>query len=164
MAQEWARKLYHSAAWIKNSRNYMKAVVDTSGHVLYRRDGGWFYKDGDREIEVPSSSVIGPGLCERCFVLGRTELAKLVHHKRHVTPENVNDPKVTLAYDNMQRLCQDCHAYVHSDHQGRTVKFDEDGHIIAPDPEAEFREQLLRLTSTTDERRNIHANHRPYAR
>ena len=32
-----------------------------------------------------------------------------MHHKIYLTPQNINDPAVTLAEDNLELLCQDCH-------------------------------------------------------
>jgi len=36
-----------------------------------------------------------------------------VHHKVPITPENINDPEVTLNPDNLILLCRDCHALAH---------------------------------------------------
>ena len=140
----------------------MATTVDTSGRVLtMREDGSYFYVDDyGRENDVPSSCVVPPGVCERCIQMGRLEAAKVVHHIRHLTPDNIGDRKVTLSYSNLQRLCQDCHAAVHSAGSGRRVRFDESGRIIPPDPEDEFREQVMRLTETADEARNIHSGRR----
>jgi 5-methylcytosine-specific restriction endonuclease McrA len=78
----------------------------------------------------------------------------MVHHIRHLTPENIGDPKVSLAYDNLMRLCRDCHAFMHSDHSGRRCEFNEDG-TIKP-VETSLMEQVMMLTQTEDERRNFH--------
>lgn len=158
MAQDFATAFYHSPAWRKNRARYLQAVVDTYGHVLKARsDGTYFYFDERGKItDVLSFNVVPPGMCERCFARGELTPAKVVHHIVHITPDNINDPKVTLAYDNFQRLCQDCHAFVHSGQEEPRVSFDEDGNIIPPDPDLEFRRQIERLTETVDERRNIH--------
>lgn len=68
------------------------------------------------------------GLCERCG-----KAAKIVHHKKYLTPLNINDPNVTLNWDNLEALCQDCHNKEH--HQEREViqdglYFTEDGDIV----------------------------------
>jgi len=49
------------------------------------------------------------GLCERCGKPGN-----IVHHKKHITPANINDPDITLNFDNLKCVCQDCHAIEHS--------------------------------------------------
>ena len=67
-------------------------------------------------------------VCERC---GRP--ATIVHHKRHITPENVTDPSVTLNPENFEALCHDCH---NAEHFGQGVtapglKFDGHGNLVA---------------------------------
>ena len=46
--------------------------------------------------------------CERC---GR--MATIAHHKKHITPRNIHDPNITLNWDNLEALCQDCHNREH---------------------------------------------------
>lgn len=70
------------------------------------------------------------GLCERCG-----EPAKIVHHKRHITQKNINNTDITLNWDNLEALCQDCHNKEH--HAGERQKrymFDEAGNVIKPPP------------------------------
>ena len=70
-------------------------------------------------------------LCERCLDRGVYSKGEIVHHKRHLTPENINDPRVTLNFDNLELLCRDCHADEH--YQGGKPKryaFDKDGNIV----------------------------------
>lgn len=47
-------------------------------------------------------------LCQKC---GRP--AEEVHHKKHLTPENIMDVSVSLNPDNLVSLCRDCHFEVH---------------------------------------------------
>ena len=157
MAQDWAIAFYKSPAWRKNRRSYLNALVDTSGRVVTSDGESYSYVDErGRRCEVPPSSVVPPGMCERCFVMGRLTPAKVVHHKVHLTPTNVTDPHVGLAYDNLQRLCQDCHADVHSGSSGRRAEFDDDGMVVPR--EESFEEMVVRLTETVDDRRNLHAS------
>ena len=74
------------------------------------------------------------GMCERC---GR--LASVVHHKKYITPENINDPEITLNWDNLECLCHDCHNKEHSLKASLTY-FDEDGSIKHVKESAEVRE------------------------
>lgn len=64
-------------------------------------------------------------ICERCG-----EPAKIVHHKRYLTRENINDAGITLSWENLEALCQDCH---NKEHHKRVPKlryrFDADGRI-----------------------------------
>lgn len=57
-------------------------------------------------------------MCERCYqkglvVVGTRKRPLEVHHKVKLTPENINDPSVTLNWDNMELLCRDCHEQLH---------------------------------------------------
>jgi len=162
MAQEWAKHFYHSPAWLKNRSGYLRSTLDTSGNVLVAvtKDGRTYYarRDDRSQTPVPDSMVVPPGICERCFQMGEFTPATLVHHKTHLTPENVDDPHVTLSYDNFQRLCQDCHAAVHSGQSAPRVTFDERGYVMPSetDTERSYKELVMRLTETVDEQRNIH--------
>lgn len=67
-------------------------------------------------------------ICERCG-----EPAKIVHHKRHITKENIGDISVTLGWGNLEALCQDCHNKEH--HKKAPMmryRFDKDGNISPP--------------------------------
>ena len=48
------------------------------------------------------------GICERC---GGTGL--IVHHKKHITPMNINNADITLNEDNFELVCLDCHNKEH---------------------------------------------------
>ena len=57
-------------------------------------------------------------LCERCLArgiinAGSKENPLQVHHKIKLTPDNIDDPSITLNWDNLETLCQDCHAAEH---------------------------------------------------
>lgn len=53
------------------------------------------------------------GLCERCLRRGLYVPAQIVHHRVYITPENIDDPRVTLAPKNLEALCRECHADEH---------------------------------------------------
>lgn len=53
------------------------------------------------------------GLCEICKRKGKIKPGVIVHHKIHLTPDNINDPDISLNWDNLQLLCRDCHADQH---------------------------------------------------
>ncbi len=40
----------------------------------------------------------------------------IVHHKKELTPENINDPAVALSFDNLELLCDEHH---NRQHKGR---------------------------------------------
>lgn len=53
------------------------------------------------------------GLCEECLRRGIYTPAEIIHHIVEITPENVNDPAVTLNFDNLRAVCRECHAKEH---------------------------------------------------
>ena len=54
------------------------------------------------------------GLCERCRAQGRIVPAKIIHHKIHLTPANINDPTIALDFNNLEALCKQCHEEEHN--------------------------------------------------
>lgn len=70
------------------------------------------------------------GLCEECLKHGRYKAAVEVHHKTHITPYNVNDPSITLNWDNLIALCRECHRRQHT--TPKRYKVDELGRVILP--------------------------------
>jgi 5-methylcytosine-specific restriction enzyme A len=72
------------------------------------------------------------GLCERCPNPG-----KIVHHKVWLTPENINDPTISLNFEKLELLCQDCHNKEHhanGDVVGEGLMFDENGDLVEKSP------------------------------
>ncbi|MGG3888633.1 HNH endonuclease [Metabacillus fastidiosus] len=68
------------------------------------------------------------GLCERCIGPG-----KIVHHKKYITPENMDDPAITLSFSNLELLCQNCHNREHHERNSSVVEglmFDSNGDLI----------------------------------
>ena len=53
------------------------------------------------------------GLCELCLSKGLIEPAVHVHHRIHLTPENVSDPKISMDHSNLMALCEECHQEQH---------------------------------------------------
>ena len=68
-------------------------------------------------------------LCERCKAKGIIKQGEIVHHKVHLTPENINDPEITTGFNNLQLLCRDCHAIVHK--PTKRFKVDATGRVSA---------------------------------
>ena len=69
------------------------------------------------------------GLCEICWAKGIAKPGEIVHHKTPITPENINDPNITLSFENLQLVCRDCHAQIH-DRKKRRYKLDDMGRVI----------------------------------
>ena len=68
------------------------------------------------------------GLCERCLKRGLYVPAEIVHHKIYLTPENINDERVTLCWDNLEAVCRACHEEEHYRGEKR-YKVDEYGRV-----------------------------------
>lgn len=68
-------------------------------------------------------------LCEICLSKGIIKPGVIVHHKTHIDPANIHNPAITLACDNLQLVCRDCHAAIHDKRQ-RRYKIDEMGRVI----------------------------------
>lgn len=70
------------------------------------------------------------GLCESRLADGIYKPGVIVHHKIHLTPENIKDPNVALNWENLKLLCRDHHAKEHGGE--KRYKFGPDGRIIMP--------------------------------
>ena len=73
-------------------------------------------------------------LCERCLKKGIIEAGSRerpleVHHRTALTPENINNPSVTLNWDNLELLCKTCHDE-ERERRPKRWKIDENGHVI----------------------------------
>lgn len=74
------------------------------------------------------------GLCEHCLSRGRYTPGEIVHHKIHLTPKNIDNPVITLGFNNLELVCRECHAKEHPEIYGERpeprVAFDADGNVI----------------------------------
>ena len=59
------------------------------------------------------------GLCEECLHRGIIRSGEEVHHINELTPDNINDPTVTLNWNNLCLLCHDCHMKRHAKNEKR---------------------------------------------
>lgn len=69
------------------------------------------------------------GLCEICLKQGRYVPGEIVHHKIHLSPETIKDPKISLSWENLQLVCRECHAKEH-DRRQRRYRIDQFGRLI----------------------------------
>ena len=73
------------------------------------------------------------GLCERCLKRGKVVPGKILHHTNYLTPENINDPQVSLNHEHLEFVCHDCHNDEHMS-LGEPVReglmFDESGDLV----------------------------------
>jgi len=70
------------------------------------------------------------GICEICGGVGEE-----VHHIIPITPFNINDPSVTLSWDNLQLLCRSCHEIAHTGTKptAEGITFDSFGQVVYND-------------------------------
>lgn len=68
-------------------------------------------------------------VCERCGNPGWH-----VHHKIFLSELNINDPNITLSFENLELLCDSCHSKEHHPRRRSTrhdVMFDENGDVVS---------------------------------
>lgn len=72
------------------------------------------------------------GLCEECLRNGKYKPGLILHHKITLTPDNINDPYITLNFDNLEYLCQECHNIEHYSNGilREGLMFDENGDVV----------------------------------
>lgn len=74
-------------------------------------------------------------LCEACLRRGILTYGDTVHHKIELTPDNINDPEVSLNFNNLELLCRLCHAEAHDRRKkSRRYTIGPDGEIIILTP------------------------------
>jgi len=67
-------------------------------------------------------------ICERCD----ENIANIAHHKKYLNPQNINDVDVSLSWDNLEALCEDCHAKAHTRKTEARYTFDSFGNLLPP--------------------------------
>ena len=67
-----------------------------------------------------------------CQVCG--DVAQIVHHVIELSPENIDDPNITINMSNLKCVCKTCHDELHDMCQIKStqdgLRFDENGNII----------------------------------
>ena len=88
----------------------------------------WFYKSAawkhTRELAMKRDAY----LCVDCAAKGKLTPAEEVHHITPLTPDNINDPNISLAMGNLVSVCRECHKARHGARE-RRYKVDEFGHV-----------------------------------
>ena len=72
-----------------------------------------FYKSKQWKDTRSSYAASVGHLCEVCLRKGLYSPGEIVHHKEKLTSDNINDPLVSLSWDNLELLCRDCHGKAH---------------------------------------------------
>ena len=72
------------------------------------------------------------GLCESCARWGLIVPGEIVHHKIELTPANIHDPSITMAWSNLELVCRACHALRHpKQRRARRYTVDAQGTVLA---------------------------------
>lgn len=73
---------------------------------------------------------IDGGMCQHC----NQRLGYIVDHVVEITPDNIDNPEITLNHDNLQFVCLSCHNTKHFGNGKGVIReglsFDKDGNII----------------------------------
>lgn len=69
------------------------------------------------------------GLCESCLSKGIYTPGRIVHHKIRLTPDNINNPLISMGWGNLKLVCMDCHAQEHKGNRIARYRFDKEGNI-----------------------------------
>ncbi len=83
-----------------------------------------FYKSEKWQQARSLKILSAKGLCERCGKLGNE-----VHHKKHLTIDNINIAEISLSQNNLELLCRECHNQHHNRFSSKQ-SFDEEGNLI----------------------------------
>jgi 5-methylcytosine-specific restriction endonuclease McrA len=86
-----------------------------------------------RQSFIAKRVTVDGAMCEHCGDVP----GYIVDHIKEITPNNIDDPNVTLSHDNLQYLCLECHN-VKTFSTGSSVRkdigFDEQGNVIHVSP------------------------------
>jgi 5-methylcytosine-specific restriction endonuclease McrA len=73
-------------------------------------------------------------LCEACLEKGIYTQGEIVHHIVPITESTIDNPDITLSWDNLRLLCRPCHERIHR-RKPRRYTVDELGHIHTEETE-----------------------------
>ena len=87
-----------------------------------------FYKSKSWQKTREAFAKSKCGLCENCLNKGIYKAGEIVHHKIFINSKNINNPDVTLSWENLELLCRECHAERHT--RNKRYSFDKTGRLI----------------------------------
>ena len=105
------------------------ALYKYHGFIMRDFAKGFYKSKAWKDCRAAYAKSVG-GLCEVCLAEGRYVAGEIVHHKTHINPDNISDVRVILDWNNLQLVCRDCHARLHSNKEGQRYKIDEMGRVI----------------------------------
>lgn len=108
-------KFYKTSQWFKTSNSYRKHVFN-----ICERCGVPTWRKNDKNYL-------------RLKEEGEDVRFGIVHHKVHLNDSNINDPYITLSFENLELLCIECHNKEHMSQVAEVredIQFDKDGRVI----------------------------------
>lgn len=109
------QQFYKTKAWFKCATGYRKHVLD----ICERCDRACYRKNDKRYIDAKQR--------------GEDVRFGIVHHKIHLNDTNINDPYISLDWNNLELLCVDCHNKEHMQKNievREDITFDSEGRVI----------------------------------
>lgn len=131
---EPARPPTQAGAWSNRGAPVRRHRVDCrgggglTGRTMKDYAKGFYKSKAWKETRAAYARSVG-GLCEVCLGKGLYRAGVIVHHREHINPENITDPRVLLAWHNLQLVCRDCHAALHKPE--RRYRVDDLGRVSA---------------------------------
>ena len=131
-------KIWTESKYVLPFKQYrQKAVLlfywESAEKTMARSFAEQFYNSKDWQICREAFLKSKNYMCERCSTPINPIVAKIAHHKIYLTKQNINDPYITLSWDNLEALCQNCHNKEHHrSNSKRRYAFDKLGNLISP--------------------------------
>ena len=93
-----------------------------------------FYRSKEWQRTRASYYKYRKGLCERCLKKGIISTGDEVHHKIRLTRMNINNPEITVNFNNLELLCTNCHIEEHRDDRRNERRYvvNADGSVETP--------------------------------
>lgn len=123
------RFIFIKFSYARRLSDFRQAALIKGGLIMAKAWAKAFYSSTAWTATREAYISYKGGLCEMCLLKGRYVPGDTVHHIIHLTPDNINNPEISLSWDNLMLLCRDCHADIHSRKSRRFVVKD-DGEVI----------------------------------
>lgn len=128
MAKEWTNGFYTSKEWRKTRDAYYRFQCGRCERCMAE------VLAGVRRVED-----INPGI--------------IVHHKKELTPENINDPAVALSFDNLELLCDEHHNRQHNVYLNKLDQYVK--HVLKMKYYVRYMDDFIILSEDPEELRHV---------
>ena len=121
------RQLSHTKLWIERCAVIRLCTLAREFAKSFYASKAW------RECRASYIASVY-NMCESCKKKGIVKPGKILHHLNYLTPENINDPNVSLNHALLRYDCQECHNREHHGDDREAVReglcFDMDGQLV----------------------------------